>query len=57
MWESPESVARTGIDALARNRPVAIPGTANRVAANLSTLAPKRLLLPILRARHPGLQD
>lgn len=56
MWESPESVARTGVEALARSRSVAIPGTANRVAAHLSTVTPKRLLLPILRARHPGLQ-
>src|SRR5690606_18110013 len=33
MWEPAEAVARTGLDALAKGRPVAIPGAANWVAA------------------------
>lgn len=56
LWETPEAVARTGIDALDTGHPVAIPGSANRVAAMLAHLAPKRLLVPILASRHPGLR-
>lgn len=55
MWESPEAVARTGVDALDKGHAVAIPGTANRVAAMLAHLAPKRLLVPLVAGRHPGL--
>ena len=57
MWESAEAVARTGVDALASGRTVAIPGTANQVAATFAHLAPKRLLVPLLASRHPGLRD
>jgi short-subunit dehydrogenase len=57
MWESAEAVAKTGIEALAKGRLVAIPGTANRVAAVFAQLAPKQLLVPILASRHPGLRD
>lgn len=57
LWETPEAVARTGIDALAAGHPVAIPGPANRVAAMVAHLTPKRLLVPILASRHPGLRD
>ena len=56
MWETPEAVARTAIDALARGRVVAIPGTANRVAASIGHLAPNRLLVPLLARNHPGLR-
>ena len=57
MWETPEAVARTGIDALDAGHPVAIPGQVNRVAAMFAHLTPKRLLVPILASRHPGLRD
>jgi short-subunit dehydrogenase len=57
MWETPEAVARTGIDALAAGHPVAIPGTFNRVAATFAHLTPKQLLVPILASRHPGLRE
>lgn len=57
MWESAEAVARTGIDAVAKGRVVAIPGPANRVAAVAAHLAPKQLLVPLLASRHPGLRD
>ena len=56
MWESPEAVAKTGLDALAANHPVAIPGTANRIGATFANLAPKRLLVPLLASRHPALK-
>jgi short-subunit dehydrogenase len=56
MWESAEAVARTGVDAMAAGRPVAIPGPANRVAAALVGLVPKQLLVPVLASRHPGLR-
>jgi short-subunit dehydrogenase len=57
MWESAQAVARTGIEALAKGRPVAIPGTANRMAAVFAQVAPKQLLVPILASRHPGLRE
>lgn len=57
MWETPETVARTGLDALAKGRPVAIPGAANRVAAMAAHITPKRLLVPILAKQHPGLKN
>lgn len=56
MWESVESVAKTGVDAVQRGRMVAIPGTVNRVAATFSTVAPKSLLVPLLARQHPGLK-
>ena len=36
---------------------VAIPGMANRVGAMVAYLTPKRLLVPMLASRHPGLRD
>ena len=56
MWESAEAVARCGLDAVAKGNPVAIPGPANRAAAMIAHLSPKRLLVPILASRHPGLK-
>ena len=57
MWETAEAVARTGVDAMAAGKPVAIPGPANRAAAALVGLVPKQLLVPVLAGRHPGLKD
>jgi uncharacterized protein len=56
MWETPEAVAKVGIDALAKGRPVAIPGLANRAGAVLGYLTPRRLLVPMLASQHPGLR-
>lgn len=56
MWESAEAVAKSGLDALASGNPVAIPGQANRAVAMIAQLTPKRLLVPILAGRHPGLK-
>ncbi len=55
MWETPEVVARVGIDALDAGRVVAIPGTANRVAAWIARVVPNRLLTPVIARNHPGL--
>lgn len=57
MWETAEAVAKTGVDALDKGRPVAIPGPANRVAAMFAQFVPKQILVPILASRHPGLRD
>ncbi|MDP9117611.1 MAG: SDR family NAD(P)-dependent oxidoreductase, partial [Actinomycetota bacterium] len=56
MWVSPERVAKTAVDALARGRLLAIPGAANRIGAVLSQHAPRRLLIPILAKNHPSLR-
>ena len=56
MWEPADAVARCGLEALDKGRPVAIPGVANRVGATFAHLAPKQLLVPLLASRHPGLK-
>jgi uncharacterized protein len=57
MWESAEAVARCGLAGLEAGDPVVIPGRANWVAAGIAQLAPKRVLVPLLASRHPGLRD
>jgi short-subunit dehydrogenase len=57
MWESAEAVAKTGVEAMDKGRPVAIPGPANRVAAMAAHLTPKQVLVPLLARQHPGLRD
>jgi short-subunit dehydrogenase len=56
MWETAEAVAKVGIDALDRGRAVAVPGLPNRIAARLAHHSPRRLLVPLLAKRHPGLR-
>jgi len=56
MWESPEKVARIGVDALAAGRAVAVAGTANRAAAAMVRFVPHRLLVPLLAKHHPALR-
>jgi len=56
MWETPETVARVAVDALAKGRSVAIPGVANQAGAAFGYLTPRRILVPMLAARHPGLR-
>ena len=56
MWETPETVAKVGIDALEKGQVVAIPGAANRAAACLARLAPNRLLVALVAKNHPGLR-
>jgi hypothetical protein len=56
LWESAETVASAGIEALARGRVVAIPGHANQAGAILGRLTPNRLLVPLLARSHPALR-
>jgi short-subunit dehydrogenase len=56
MWETVETVAKVGVDALDRGRVVAIPGAANRAAALVGHLLPNRLLVPQIAKGHPGLR-
>lgn len=56
MWESPEAVAKTGVDGLDKGQLVAIPGIVNRAASVLVQFVPNKLLLPILAKQHPGLR-
>jgi short-subunit dehydrogenase len=56
LWETADTVARAGIEGLAKGRVVVIPGNANRVGAVLGHLTPNRLLVPILARGHPGLR-
>lgn len=56
LWEDAGTVARTAVDGLAAGRSVIVPGTANRIAAVVNYLTPRRLLLPLLRRSHPALK-
>ena len=56
MWLPADEVARTAVDGLARGRVVVIPGMANRAGAAFAKIAPRRLLVPLLARRHPGLR-
>jgi short-subunit dehydrogenase len=56
MWVTAEDVAKSAVDGMAKGRLVVIPGTVNRVAAALSQVTPRSLLLPILAKGHPGLR-
>ena len=56
MWVPAADVARCGLDALDKGRLYAIPGLANRVAARFSQVAPRRVLLELLRRAHPAVK-
>lgn len=56
MWVTAEDVARSAVDGMAKGRLVVIPGKVNRVAAALSQVTPRSLLVPILAKGHPGLK-
>jgi short-subunit dehydrogenase len=51
MWKSADEVARAGIDGLAANKALVVPGRANRLAAMLCKVAPQERLLPLLARR------
>jgi short-subunit dehydrogenase len=57
MWLSPEAVAKAAVDGMASGKAVVIPGFANRLAAPIAYLTPRRLLLPILARQHPALRE
>lgn len=56
MWVSAKDVAKSAVDGMAKGRLVVIPGAVNRVAAALSQVTPRTLLLPVLAKGHPGLR-
>lgn len=56
LWERPDAVATAGLEGLAAGRAVIVPGRANRVAAALNHLTPRRVLLPMLARAHPGMK-
>ena len=49
-------VAKSAVEGMAKGRLVVIPGKVNRVAAALSQVTPRTLLLPVLAKGHPGLR-
>jgi len=55
MWVDAPTVAKAAVEGLDKGRMVVIPGRVNRVAAALSQVTPRTLLLPVLRT-HPGLK-
>ena len=57
MWVASEEVARQAVAGLDRGALVVIPGLANKIGAGFSTLAPKRVLIPLLAKSHPALKD
>lgn len=56
MWVSAPQVARAAVDGLLTGRRVVIPGAANRVVSAFAQVTPRRLLVPIVAAKHPGLR-
>lgn len=56
MWVSAKDVAKQAVEGLDKGRLVVIPGRANKVAAALSQVTPRTLLLPYLAKSHPGLR-
>jgi short-subunit dehydrogenase len=53
MWQGADEVARAGLDALAENKAVAIPGSLNKVLGNFSAITPhaitRRLSAAVLK--------
>jgi len=56
MWVPSGRVAEHAVAALDAGRPVVIPGVANRLSAWAASATPRRVLLPVLRRRHPALR-
>jgi len=56
LWVPAAEVARAAVDGLDRGRTVVIPGAGNRAGAVFAQLTPRRLLVPLLARRHPGLR-
>ncbi|WIM89854.1 SDR family NAD(P)-dependent oxidoreductase [Candidatus Mycobacterium wuenschmannii] len=51
MWKSADAVARAGLDGLAADKCLVVPGRINRIVATCSRLAPHDRLLPLLARR------
>jgi uncharacterized protein len=56
MWVTSDVVARHAVKELDKGSLVAIPGLANQVGAKLSQVAPRRVLLEVLKRMHPALK-
>ena len=57
MWLPSADVAAQAIAGLEKGKGVVIPGIPNKIGARFAWITPRRLLLPILAKRHPGLRD
>jgi short-subunit dehydrogenase len=56
LWVASAAVAKQAVAGLDKGTLVVIPGVGNKLGAGLSTVAPKRLLIPILARAHPALR-
>ena len=56
MWKSADQVARAGIDALAANKGVVVPGWANWLTARFSRVVPHELVMSLLARRNPAMK-
>jgi short-subunit dehydrogenase len=55
-WMTSEAVALVGYAAVEANRPVCVPGAANKAAALLAKLLPERLGLTVMRTQGPRMR-
>lgn len=56
LWMASRDVARIGVDALDDDRGTVIAGLPSRLSTRLFQFMPRRLLMPLLKSRHPGLR-
>jgi short-subunit dehydrogenase len=56
MWKSADEVARAGIDGLAADKGVVVPGRANWLAATVCRFVPHAALLPVLVRRAAAMK-
>jgi short-subunit dehydrogenase len=56
MWVSPGDVAEAGIEGLARDRALVVPGAWTKASAVAGRFAPRSVLVPIAARMHPGLR-
>jgi uncharacterized protein len=56
LWKDADVVARAAVDGLASGRGVIVPGAPNRIASVFYHHLPRRLLLPLIARKHPGLK-
>ena len=49
MWQTAEEVASYGLDAVARNRTIAVPGAVNKGAATIASITPRILTRKVTR--------
>lgn len=49
VWDTPDTIARAGVEGMVKGRRAVIPGAGNRVMATAGRLAPRSLFLPLAR--------